>query len=200
MDARRDTDIGVRFDEDRTLAREALRGDPVAVDRFLERMLCVRRFLVQLNVRFGRALGGQELEDVIQDTLFAVWRKLGEFQGRGSLEAWVYRFCYLEMLARLRKLERVPRLIEDVEGALEPRARPAADPLEFERLYRELDRLGPPGSDVIRLKVFEQLTFDEIGRRLEMSSNTAKTRFYRGLSKLRRLLSRGAQTVAGREG
>ena len=49
-------------------------------------------------------------------------------------------------------------------------------------------RLGPPGADVIRMKYFGQMTFEEIARLQDVSPNTAKTRFYRGLVKLRAML------------
>ena len=38
---------------------------------------------------------------------------------------------------------------------------------------------------VIELKFFQQLTFEEIAAHLDISSNTAKTRMYAGLKKLR---------------
>ena len=174
------------------LARQARRGDPEAVKRLVARLACVRRFLVYRNRRFGNALSPDELEDVIQETLFAVWRKLDDYRGHGSLEAWSYRFSYLELLTRMRKLERRPQLLDDVEGGvLEPRASLGPDALEFEHLYRALDKLSHPGAEVIRLKFLEHLTFDEISARLAIPTNTAKTRFYRGLTKLRAELSKG---------
>jgi NAD(P)-dependent dehydrogenase (short-subunit alcohol dehydrogenase family) len=39
-------------------------------------------------------------------------------------------------------------------------------------------------ADVIRMKHFEDLTFEEIGTRLGNSINTVKTRYYRGISRL----------------
>jgi DNA-directed RNA polymerase specialized sigma24 family protein len=42
---------------------------------------------------------------------------------------------------------------------------------------------------VIRAKHFDGLTFDEIGARLGIPSNTAKTHYYRGIERMRPLLS-----------
>ena len=63
---------------------------------------------------------------------------------------------------------------------------------EYERLNELLDRLGPPRSEVIRLKHYEECTFEEIGRALGCSSNTAKTQYYRGLRWLREEIQREA--------
>ena len=38
------------------------------------------------------------------------------------------------------------------------------------------------------MKHFEELTFPEIGKRIGMPANTAKTRYYRGLAKLETLM------------
>lgn len=174
--------------DDLELARRARGGEQEAVQRFLERMRCVRRFHLQKNRQLGRPFGAEELEDSIQDTLFALWRKLGEYEGRGSLEAWAYRFCYLQIVARLRRKDRAPRLVDGVgELVPEPAAGPRADAFRFERLYRLIERVGPPGSDLIRMKMLEQRTFDEISVVLEIPANTAKTRFYRAMTRLRDL-------------
>ena len=51
--------------------------------------------------------------------------------------------------------------------------------------YMGLSMLSPGESEVIRLKHFAQMTFEEIAERLGISANTAKTRYYRGLERLR---------------
>lgn len=181
-------DGAAAYGEDLELARRARQGDQEAVQRFLNRMKCVRRFHVSKNEQLGRPLGADELEDAIQDTLFALWQKLDRYEGRGPLEGWAYRFSYLQILSRIRKLDRRPRLFEDLpEHVLEPAERPLADAFRFERLYLLLERVGPPGSDLIRMKVLEQRTFEEVAEILDIPANTAKTRFYRALAKLRGL-------------
>lgn len=57
-----------------------------------------------------------------------------------------------------------------------------------EEIRQAMERLPPAEAEVIRLKHFEGLTFDEIGTRLDTSPNTAKTRYYRGLGTLETLL------------
>lgn len=44
---------------------------------------------------------------------------------------------------------------------------------------------------MIELKQFEELTFESTAERLDISVNTARTRYYRGLNKLRTLLPAG---------
>ena len=58
--------------------------------------------------------------------------------------------------------------------------------------------LGPPGSDIVRLKHFEDESFSDIARRLEMPLGSVKTHYYRALEKLRLVLE--ARHRTGREG
>lgn len=177
------------WSRDVDLARRAREGNPEAIDELLGRMGCVRRFHLLKNGQFGRPLGKHELEDLLQETLFALWRKLELYNGSGPLEAWAYRFAYLRFLARVRKLDRSPRLLADVrEVVLEPEAPVRGDPFRFERLYRMLERVGTRDERLIRLKVFEQRTFEEVAEELDLPTNTVKTRFYRALARLRGML------------
>ena len=86
--------------------QDALAGRAPAIVRFLARMQCVPRMLHAQNARFGRPFTPEELADVIQETLLAVWRKLSGYNGLARLETWVYRFCYLEYMRRLRAKRR----------------------------------------------------------------------------------------------
>ena len=170
---------------DLELVRAAQRGDDAAVETLIGRLGCVRRFVAYRNARLGSPLGPDEIEDVVQETLFAVWRKLSSYEGSGAFEAWVFRFAFLEVQAQLRKRRRGPSALEQAELIEEEVAMEGSD---YERLYRVLDTLGPPSAPVIRLKHFEALTFDEIAHRLAITPNTAKTRYYRGMEVLRKML------------
>src|SRR5688572_30807608 len=88
--------------EDLELVRRVIRGEPEALQEFLQRMRCVSRILAHKNAQYGNALSEEEVEDVAQEALLAVWRNLEKFEGRGALEAWVYRVCFLELLVGLR--------------------------------------------------------------------------------------------------
>ena len=85
----------------------------------------------------------------------------------------------------------VPK-VEAPDGGV-PDAAPAdAAPLpalERDLLLRALAQIDPAEARVIELKHLDGLTFTEIGVRLELSPNSAKTRYYRGLQAMRRFLA-----------
>ena len=179
-------------DLDSSLIRRTLQGDESAIEVLVARLRCVPAILASINDKLGAHLSRDELADLSQDTLVRIWGKISTYQARSRLETWVYGFCLMEVLNRVRSRSRGSRIlgerIELVEDPSVP-ALPAAA-LEAEELERELRSLAAPESDVIRLKHFDGLTFKEIGAALGIPENSAKTHYYRGLSHLRTRLRR----------
>lgn len=176
---------------DLELVRRCLAKDAVAIHELAARLACVPRILYSINHRIGRPLGDDDLADLSQDAVVVIWSKLATFQGRGRLETWAYRFCFLEYMNRIRLHERRDRRIAPIESldSLEERSAelgPGEVPSEFEWLERGLDELGPPESDVIRAKHFDDRTFEEIASEMNAASSTVKSQYYRGIEWLRR--------------
>lgn len=177
---------------DLELVREVLRGSPAALEKLIERLRCIPQILSERNVRSGSPLSDEDLTDLTQETLITVWKKLPSFEGRSTLETWVYSFCMHQMMNALRSKKRLPQLVSD--EALEfPDAENRTTPsgsLEYEHVHACLRGLDHTQESVIRLKHFSALTFEEIALRLVMSQSSVKTVYYRGLERLRGLLNR----------
>jgi RNA polymerase sigma-70 factor (ECF subfamily) len=181
---RDDDSSGARYlgAADLELARGTLSGAAVEVERFIARMSCVPRMLAAVNLRLGAPLDAHDLADLTQDALILVWRKLGSFDGRTPLEAWVYGVVRLELLNTVRRKRRRPEPVDDAEI----RARPTEPELDVdvELLRREIEKLEPEEAAMIRLHHYEDLTFDAAAARLGVAVSTAKSRYYRGLDRL----------------
>ena len=64
----------------------------------------------ELQVHCYRILGSvQDAEDVLQETMLAAWRGLGQYEGRASLRSWLYRIATNRCLNALRASARRPR-------------------------------------------------------------------------------------------
>jgi RNA polymerase sigma-70 factor (ECF subfamily) len=78
------------------LAR-ARTGDEAAFTELIE------PFRRELQVHCYRILGSvQDAEDAVQETMMAAWRGLGQFEGRSSVRAWLYRIATNKSLNALR--------------------------------------------------------------------------------------------------
>lgn len=155
-------------------------------------MRCIPRILGARNARAGRVLPIEELEDIAQNVFALIWRKLDTFRGDAPIEAWVYPFCVLQFLNGARRQRRRPQHTEytdaDMESATDHAPASSLDPLDADWIHAALDRVNRVEAEVIRLKQFGALTFEAISERMGTSTNTAKTRYYRGLEKLRAML------------
>lgn len=174
---------------DLELVRGALSEAPEALRELARRLRCIPPILASRNARLGRPLTPEDLADLAQETLLLIWKKLGTFEGRAALETWVYRICCLELMNFFRKKDRRPEVAAPDFEELE--AEPVVDlepTVDHELIYRGLERLNAGEGEIVRMKHFDDLTFEGIGERLGISPNTAKTRYYRGLEKLRRFL------------
>ena len=66
-------------------------------------------YRVELQLHCYRILGSvQDAEDVLQETLLAAWRGLGQYEGRASLRTWLYRIATNRCLNALRSSDRRP--------------------------------------------------------------------------------------------
>src|SRR5205809_1283209 len=64
----------------------------------------------ELQLHCYRILGSvQDAEDILQETLLAAWRGLGQYEGRASLRTWLYRIATNRCLNALRASGRRPR-------------------------------------------------------------------------------------------
>ena len=158
-----------------------------------QRLACVPRILAFQNRRLGRPLGPEDLADVTQESLVVVWRKLDEFDPATRFESWVYRICFLELMNYVRKVQRRRRLLDEAKDHLAAEAHAPGtltmtESERFESVHVALGVLSEEEAVVVRLHHFEEQTFEEVGERLGIPMGTAKTRYYRGLEKLRAFL------------
>ena len=173
-------------ESDLRIAREALGGSAPARKRFVDHMRCVPRYLCVLNHRLGRPFGDHELEDLTQETLVEIWRRLDSYAGLASLSTWAFRFCQQVLSSRLRSQRRRPVSAELSESQGSPDA--SRTSLDFEHVHDALERLPARDAAIIRLKHFEELTFEQIARRLAMPQSSAKADYHRAIERLRELL------------
>jgi RNA polymerase sigma-70 factor (ECF subfamily) len=170
--------------------RDAIAREPAAVAWLTERLQRIPRYVAGLARRFA-ALTDEDVQDMSSEVTTAVLRRLAEFGGHCAFDAWVNVFCQNTLLgyARRRRRQRMPSL--EVEPATADSA-PIDEAERRERARRlrdSIDRIGGAEADVLRQRHFDGLDFGNISERTGTPVATLRTRYYRGLRKLKDMLT-----------
>jgi len=178
-----------------SLLREAKAGSAAALDRLLERY--GGKLLAFIRSRLGRTLRQRvDSHDVLNQTLLEAFQHLPEFEGveGRSLMAWLARIAEREMhdLAdfhgRLRRDARREQPLDEGHAHLAARLRSATSRIvlreEVERVLRALEGLEEDQRRVIVLRKLEELSFAEIGERMQRSADACRMLLARALTAL----------------
>lgn len=172
--------------EDVQLAQAAAAGDPVATARLVERMRVVPRVLASGHRRYRACLNRDELDDLAQEAFATIWKRLTSYRGEAPFESFAGQIAIYHLLNASRKKRAT--LLGENDVLLQATPQAGIDTLERQLLRDALVQLDDSQAQVIELKLYQGLTFEEIEQQLGVSSNTLKTRYYRGLEQLRALL------------
>ena len=168
--------------------------------------------IFQLAFRYVR--NHEDAEEVVQDVLLKVFRKIDAFRGDSALSSWIYRITFNTAMSRLRST-RAMRLAEttgvelgagSADGApgFEPadwsnladesmlkselRARVAEAVVVLPRIYRE----------PVILRDLKGLSTEEASSKLRVKGQTLKSRLHRGRALLRGQLEDFAEGLSMR--
>jgi RNA polymerase sigma-70 factor (ECF subfamily) len=145
------------------------------------------RFLMRMTFRHD------VIEEVINDTLWTVWRKAGEFRGESQVSTWIVGIAYRRALKALRTTHSVRTLqFDQTPQATDPQA------IDEERqwLDRALAELPFEQRMVLELSYLLGHSCEEIAAIMQCPVNTVKTRMFHAREKMRSSLPR----LAGNEG
>jgi RNA polymerase sigma-70 factor (ECF subfamily) len=140
------------------------------------------RFLMRLTRDFAL------VEEVINDTMWVVWNKAGEFRGESRISTWIMAIAYRRALKSLRSSFAAPHLHESLdELQLE-----APDELEAaelsEWILSSMQQLPADQRLVIEFAYGHGHSCEEIAVIMNCPVNTVKTRMFHAREKLRRIL------------
>jgi RNA polymerase sigma-70 factor (ECF subfamily) len=133
-----------------------------------------------------RLIGDSHADDVVQEVLIAIARKVTWLAEPRFFRAWAYRIASRAAFDQLRRERRRGRHDSD-DVVLDALPTPGPPPSqELPRALLDGDLLSPASRAVIVLHFQEGLTLPEVAAVLEIPLGTAKSRLAYGLSSLRR--------------
>lgn len=166
--------------DDRALLEAVAEGDRAALRTLYE------RHAPWLVLRLTRRCADPGIvEDVVQDTFVAIWKKPNAYRGTGEVAAWIWGIGIRRLIDRLRRRPLVERF--PVERAA---TAPSAEEqvllgVEHGDLAAAMNRLSPELRAVLQATVLDGLTTREAARLLGIPQGTVKTRLMRARAQLR---------------
>ena len=177
---------------DEQLVERALAGEADAFG------VLVRRWERQIYSLALRMLSHEEAaRDVCQETFLSAFRNLSKFRGEAQFSSWLYRITLNQCNTYLRRTQTRANVSLDEQleaGAPEPAqaAELVDEVIERQQRARHLRKalaaIPPEMRQVVVMKEYEGLKFQEIAEILGLPVSTVKTRLYTGLTQLRRRL------------
>ena len=149
-----------------------------------------------------------EAEDLVQETCLRALRAIDQLRTDGSAKSWLFTILRNIWLNLVRQRRTAPDLIEldaDENSAYEP-ADAAQDPhsgyvnkVEREEVQAAIQQLPLEFREIIILREYEDLSYQEIAVVLDCPAGTVMSRLARARFKLRNLLSNGRMAARSRE-
>lgn len=175
--------------DDRQLVRLALEGDDTAFEYLFNRYGdAIRRLFVQ------RLDGTNDIDDLLQETFIKVYINLHCYRPEYTFGQWVYT------IARNTFVDFVRRRQDDlpIDERFTAQASNAPTPEESvinlqqrSQIEHYLERLPPRYRQLIRMRFFEEYSYDEIAEKLSLPLGTVKTQIHRARERMCRLISSG---------
>jgi len=151
----------------------------------------------------------EDAEEVAQDVLFKVYRKIGAFRGDSALSSWIYRITFNAAMSRLRTTRRRRGQISETEVAdiittdgerLTPSMSETPDWSDLpddqvlrselrRRVYRAILDLPVIYRAPVMLRDIQGMSTEEASAVLQVKDQTLKSRLHRGRLILRKQLA-----------
>ncbi len=172
---------------DDALVAAARAGERPAIEALLQRY--------QARVfGFGLRMCGdsEDAKDVLQDTLLAASRTVGDFRGEASVSTWLYTIARSFCIKRRRRSKFAPadNLAFDPESPVVPSSVAGPDELAARGEVRRalaiaLEELDPASREVLILRDMEGLTAPEVATVTGVSVDAVKSRLHRARATVR---------------
>jgi RNA polymerase sigma-70 factor, ECF subfamily len=139
-----------------------------------------------------------EAEDLVQETCLRAIRAMDRLRPDSNAKSWLFTILRNIWLNQLRQWRRAPEVVElDLDGggpnrAADTRKDPHAayvSNIEQEQVRTAIQQLPVEFREIIILREYEELSYQEIAAVLECPLGTVMSRLARARSKLRGLLS-----------
>ncbi|HEY3914905.1 MAG TPA: sigma-70 family RNA polymerase sigma factor [Verrucomicrobiae bacterium] len=186
------------------LVARCRQGDAQAWDALFDaHYAAAGRFVFQLSPTFS----AEDVEEICQEAFLAVIKSINSFTGASRLQTWIFRIAAnksRDYRERAQAAKRgggqtiLPLQSENSEDGAPPLQVPSPLPSPDAILLRAecaaqlgfaLDQLDAPCREVIDLRYFADLSYDEIAAELQLNPKTVSSRLSKCMDRLEKIAS-----------
>ena len=125
-----------------------------------------------------------EVNDLFQEAVINLWRGFEGFKGKSDVKTWIYRVTLNTCISLDRKKRRAATEPLNVNiNLFEDRDE---DTRQIDRLHKRIGRLGPFDRAIVLLWL-ENMSYEEIGQVVGISTTSVSTRLYRIKEQLKKM-------------
>jgi len=194
------------INEEAELLRKAQQGDSSSRDSLYSTYFAGSKQVKGLLER--EVQNPADREDILHEAWLSLVRSKSDFRGDSKLQTFVYRVVQVAILQKLRsdrarRRDKMVRLVVESEGEERERELPVKD-YQFESVNADLAAekmysfVPEPLRTPLRMRVDEELSYDEIAQRTGTPINTVATRIFKARGILAKLFGAPGNKAASR--
>lgn len=165
------------------------KGDKLAAEEI------INFYYESIYINVFKQINDREIaKDLTQEIFISVLKSIGNYEEKkSSFKTWIYKIASNKVVDYYRsKYYRYTTIVEEIENYdfissynIENEFQIKED---AEEVMNIVNRLSANIQQIFRLKVFGDMTFCDIGKLLDISESTVKTRYYSAIRKVKKIL------------
>lgn len=145
-----------------------------------------QRGLLRMSLRFVKDM--DNAEDVVQESFIKAFQKLNSFEGRSSFKSWLYQITVNTARNKLRENKHDTTDLEDIQVGVNAVAESSLVQVAVaEMLQVAVDQLPFKQKTALVLRVYEDLSFNEIADIMDCPYDTAKANYRHAVMRLKQV-------------
>lgn len=137
-------------------------------------------------------------EDLTQETFIRAYKPIHRFKGKSKVSTWLFQIAKFTFYDYLRDKKKNNKIIDNYKDKVESITNTTPHEIynqkeESTTLLKALNQLKQPQQHIVILRIYNELSYKEIGEIFNQSEIWARVNFYRAKNTLGLLIERGVK-------
>ena len=138
------------------------------------------------RIAFSYSKNEEAALDIVQESIVKALKNISSLKEEKYVKTWFFRILINESLQYIKKNKKIITYeLEEIEDKIEWNDNITSEEID---VYKYIQSLNEKLKTVIMLRYFEDMKIEEIAKVTKTNENTVKSRLYKGLKELKRLM------------